>query len=94
MPRGFPAGGWGLLELTDALTFRCTHSSEPWLAVLERIANDYTVLKPLDQDRFPCSFLHIFASGYAAGYYSYKWAEVSWLSIFLNLYMSARIKQF
>ena len=59
------------------LTCCYTHSSDPWRAVLERIADDYTVLKPLDQDRFPCSFLHIFASGYAAGYYSYKWAEVS-----------------
>ena len=35
-----------------------------------------TVMPPLPEDRFLCGFSHIFAGGYAAGYFSYKWAEV------------------
>ncbi len=46
------------------------------LEVLEGIRAEVSVMRPPAYNRFPNSFAHIFAGGYAAGYYSYKWAEV------------------
>ena len=79
--RTFRAGSAALRQIAFAQTDLALHTApnpeelDP-IEVAQRIARDILPLAPLEEDRFLCSFSHIFAGGYAAGYYSYKWAEV------------------
>ena len=80
--RTFMQGCGTLRQVHFALTDLRLHSA--WSPELGQspdtfrrsIADNTTVLAPIPEDRFLCAFGHIFAGGYSAGYYSYKWAEV------------------
>lgn len=80
--RTFQSGMQTLRQLNFGMTDIALHhkhdpnGSENHLDVSRRIAKLTSLLEPLPEDRTLCAFQHIFAGGYAAGYYSYKWAEV------------------
>ena len=79
--RTFGAGLAMLRQLEFALfDFRLHTEFEPGrtrvLDMLSEVRDEVAVVEHPDYNRFPHGFSHIFGGGYAAGYYSYKWAEV------------------
>jgi oligopeptidase A len=78
----FMAGSGMLRQLTFAITDMTLHSQkeikdiDEVFKLYQQVAKTTSVLEPRPEDRFLCAFSHIFAGGYSAGYYSYKWAEV------------------
>ena len=80
--RSFHAGLAMMRQLEFALfDFRLHNEYSPErggrvLEILGEVRSEVAVVPVPEWNRFPNSFGHIFAGGYAAGYYSYKWAEV------------------
>ena len=80
--KNFQAGMMMVRQLEFALfDFRLHHEYDPHKGariqeILDEVRAEVAVVEPAPFNRFQHSFTHIFAGGYAAGYYSYKWAEV------------------
>jgi oligopeptidase A len=80
--RTFQAGMQSVRQLEFALfDFRLHAEYTPGrgprlLETLAEVREEVAVVTPPAFNRFPHSFQHVFSGGYAAGYYSYKWAEV------------------
>ena len=80
--RTFNCGMGTLRQLHFAITDLRLHSNLTSYQELNSdeirrdIAKNTTLMPPINEDKFLCCFSHIFAGGYSAGYYSYKWAEV------------------
>ena len=62
--------------LFDMLLHTTHNPAHDFLPLLAQVRSEVSVLQPPAFSRTPHTFSHIFAGGYAAGYYSYKWAEV------------------
>ncbi|MCI6632525.1 MAG: M3 family metallopeptidase [Sutterella sp.] len=76
--KNFQSGLFCLRQLEFALFDMRIHTEKNpnYAQILHDVRNLVSVTPYEEYDRFAQSFAHIFAGGYAAGYYSYKWAEV------------------
>lgn len=80
--KNFQSGMQTLRQIEFALFDLLIHAANPApdyqgiLATLNQVRADVAITATPDYNRFANGFSHIFAGGYAAGYYSYKWAEL------------------
>ena len=80
--RNFQSGMQTVRQIEFALFDMLLHShfdpagQQTVLELLDEVRREIAVIIPPAWHRFPNSFSHIFAGGYSAGYFSYKWAEV------------------
>jgi oligopeptidase A len=78
--KNFQSGLQTLRQIEFALLDMLLHSehnpNEDFMPVLNHVRAEVAVIQPPSFNRMAHTFSHIFAGGYAAGYYSYKWAEV------------------
>ncbi len=78
--KNYHSGLFSVRQLEFALFDMLIHmqGADPkaFMKVLDEVRREVCVVPVVPWNRFPQSFSHIFSGGYAAGYYSYKWAEV------------------
>ncbi|HEX7888558.1 MAG TPA: M3 family metallopeptidase [Ramlibacter sp.] len=78
--KNFQSGLATLRQIEFALFDMLLHSEHSpeadFMPLLQQVRDEVSVLQPPAFNRMAHTFSHIFAGGYAAGYYSYKWAEV------------------
>ncbi len=78
--KNFQSGLQTLRQIEFSLFDMLVHSehdpAQDFMPLLQRVRDEVAVMRPPAFNRMAHTFSHIFAGGYAAGYYSYKWAEV------------------
>jgi len=82
--RNFQSGLFMLRQVEFALFDMLAHTAldpatadaEALLRLMDEVRHEVAVVFPPAYQRMPWTFTHVFAGGYASGYYSYKWAEV------------------